>query len=179
MSNKHIVLEPMNEGEPLKKGLDIGATRMEELEHKLNFIGHQIEISESRGGIRTHRNPNELPEHLITQLEISIHDNEFSKLHPAICTITNLEHKALIRSLSLSIIHGEDEPIMIKLELLLINNKIELPYCTIEDSLGTRKLLQATRGDHTQDISQLPKEILMGDIRIILLNITAMENSTS
>ena len=108
MSDEHIVLEPMNEGEPLKKGLDIGATRMEELEHKLNFIGHQIEISESRGGIRTHRNPDELPEHLITQLEISIHDNEFSKLHWAICTITNLQHEALIRSLSLGIMGSKD-----------------------------------------------------------------------
>ena len=38
MSDEHIVLEPMNEGEPLKKGPDIGATRMEELEHELSFI---------------------------------------------------------------------------------------------------------------------------------------------
>ena len=116
---------------------------------------------------------------MITQLEISIHDNKFSELHWAICTIANLQHEALIRSLSLSIMGSEDEPFMIKLELLLIHNKIELPNCTIEDSLGTRKLLQAARRDHTQDISQLPKEILMGDIRIMLLNIKAMESSTS
>lgn len=41
MSNKHIIL--VNEGELLKEGFDIEATRMEELQHELNLIGHQIE----------------------------------------------------------------------------------------------------------------------------------------